>query len=253
MKIVIPSRNRATNLKTLQQIPSSHAEQTVVLVHENEYDDYAPVWANIETHTLENISEIREHIILSNTEPVFMIDDDTTFFTRTKENKFVKSTLEEMTELLDEIEFNFILGYDAVSVADRFMANTLPTKGNPGKLNFSVFGVDPTFWRDNSLTMPNITVAEDLYIGIAYGAHGAAMLQITDWVQTHDTFTPGGCDEYRKPEDTAHGLTVVQAMFPDYIKLLPKTYPDGTPMRRIAWKRMAANVKANRAHLVRST
>src|SRR5689334_906084 len=101
MKILIPTRGRQEQ-KTAELLTEAGLDFTLVANH-----DYKGLDKKYDLFTVraKNIAEKRQAIMCMFSDNKFvMVDDDMKFFTRTPENKFVKSTPKEVKSLFALIE-----------------------------------------------------------------------------------------------------------------------------------------------------
>ena len=129
MKVLIPSYNRPSNVKTLSSIPELYHDDVTLLVRPEEQSDYMASYGDtVNIHaipgSIDNLQDTREYVGVYAEKmgyPNFlMLDDDVKLFWMDSNLKLHKMDEEHFQTLTDKLE-EMMLEYKHVTISPRFM------------------------------------------------------------------------------------------------------------------------------------
>jgi len=234
--IIIPTKGRLHNQKTLSQLAPKLLERTIIVVEPDEWFDHYMEYGNkckvySLPNTIKGIANKRQHCIdVCKTEYLFMLDDDLAFFKRqegsVKLDKCSDDNQYNMFSLL--LSWMDTDGYPLVGVSARQGNNHTSEfyKEATRQMNFHGIHIPP--FRKLNLKFNSITLMEDFHLVLSLLTQGIPnrVLYGYCWNQL-GSGAEGGCSTYRTPELQKECAEQLEFDYPDFVTVVEKTNKTG--------------------------
>lgn len=237
MRIVIPSRGRAGNVRTLSYFPDRSAVTLVVPESEEiEYDRHC-AGAEIVTGTWDNIGQKRQFVLdrWASREKILMLDDDLRFRVRRGE-KFATATSEDVIKMIRTID-GLLDTARHVGIADEFMCQHNPPGLVEGKRYNQVLGYNFVGLKDVPHFRLMINEEHDMHLQLLRLGHRPVVL--TDFTKGSLYQASGGCSTWRTGEVERDEFEKFRALWPDVVTIVPNANSCSGLATRVAWRRAA--------------
>lgn len=242
MKVIVPSLGRAGTAHSMSWLKDS-GRDVVLAVHKDEDKAYREAYPWAETMVLpdkvrRHAGKLRKHIIMSQMDPFFFVDDDAHVrFVHVKNAK-------EMFKILER----HMSKVPMAAIGKQIFSNSVIPKCTPmngdklairNKFASIVYGIDPAVFRNCPLE--RLVVYEDCALIIHAIINGGT---IVSYSATHTNKTPpqGGCNSWRTPEIILQSLDELVRMYPEYCKKIEtKSTAHGHALGvgvRVSWSRI---------------
>lgn len=200
LQILIPSRSRATNQKTIFNLSKKLWPITSIVVPTEQYDEYCrKVPKDINIIPCDGVGNCATRQFMLHTKPtgkLITFDDDLTFYRRNEEGtKFIRMFPDE-AELMVLTISKFLDVYSFVGLVDKFMSQHSPRSHKEcGRFN-EVYGYNrdtlPVPWPE--FRVPH-EEEHDFNLQLITRGHKTAI--ITEYSKGQTTWAPGGCADWR--------------------------------------------------------
>lgn len=195
MKVCIPTKGRAGNVKTLRIFDYN---DIILFVEPQEIDEYSKIHDNCKiVNILQNdkgISYVRNFILDYMNENFVMVDDDITTIRKCEGVKCLTTTGKEILQYLE----SKINNYSCIDIAHYNYSKPYRDK------EYENFGVIRNFFAVNINKMKgfhfdsNVDGLEDLDMTIQLKTKKNSFLTSYKFICTNDFKTPGGCEQIYK-------------------------------------------------------
>lgn len=216
-QIVIPSRSRPFDQRTLKNLSQNFWADTIIVCPESQYSSYREaVYKKVEIvpFGVMGIGPKRQHILTMQTSgKVIMLDDDLTFYRRASDGyKFIRMTPDESELMILEI-CKFLDKYPMVGVTDKFMSHTRP-RGHVECARFNqILGINRNI-LPNPWPQFRIPHDEEHDFHLQLMTRGIRTAVLTEYSKSQMDDAPGGCNDWRN-----------QAMYDETYRLLLEYWP----------------------------
>jgi hypothetical protein len=227
--IVIPSRSRAYNQKTIHNLSEELWEKITVVVPHTQYTEYKRTLpSDITTIPFEEVDsagEKRDFILnMKETGKIFLLDDDLTFYCRTLDGKkFPQATKAETKSMMYEIS-RYLDTYAMVGVTDKFMSQTKPREHMECQRCNQVLCINrdllPKPWPKFEMA-----VGEEHHFHLQLLTQGYKTTVLTEWSKSDKTDAPGGCSEWRNAQNIGETFRKLEGLWPGIITINWSTSP----------------------------
>jgi TET-Associated Glycosyltransferase len=227
LQIVIPSRSRPQNVKTIYNLSESLWPNITVVVPYDQYGTYRsfiPVIINVISFE-GSIGPKRNFILhLRRNGKLIMMDDDLKFYKRTEDGTRFPGTLKEQTILMIGDIITFLNNYAMVGLTDKFMSQTKP-RGYVECHRFNqVLGINrdllPNPWPQFRLSNDE---EHDVHLQLLTRGYKTAVL--TEWSKSDIFDAPGGCSDWRNLETLAEAHKKLLKYWPGIVSIDTKDRP----------------------------
>ena len=231
MKIFIPTKSRVDNQRTLRFMPEDLRKQCVLVVDENEADDYRKVHKTllVVPNHLKGISAVRKYIWDTSDDPrICMLDDDLKFHIRSGDGHKLRSCEpDEYYKIFELLDRYMDMGYGHCGISDR--------NGNNRKVGNSVeelFEENTRYIRVLAYDLNickgrakhgRVEVMEDFDIALQLLRNGVPNIVSYYYAQGQvQSNADGGCSTYRTQEVQAKAAEKMKLMHPDFVRVVEK-------------------------------
>jgi hypothetical protein len=200
LQIVIPSRSRWRDLKTIYNLSSGLWKYTFVVIPNDQHDPYraaVPTDIALVTFSGSGIHNKRQFILKWQTSgKLIMMDDDLRFYKRSHDGRKFPETCPAETEQMVEEIVRLLDYYPMVGLTDKFMSQTRPR----GYVECSRFNQILGFNRD---LLPDpwpefrVPHDEEHDVHLQLLTRGWKTAVSTEWSKSDKPGAPGGCSDWR--------------------------------------------------------
>jgi TET-Associated Glycosyltransferase len=249
MLIAIPTYGRVQNQKTLLALPPRIRKQTSLFVRMDEYTKHFELWGeHCEIVRLpsfiNSIGMTRDFIIgWAHPKPVFMMDDDLTFFARRTDDKtkFESMVGRDYEDMIDLLTY-YVERYAHVGIAMREGGNRNvdPFLYNSRILRAHAFNTKVMY--DFDLRFKSMQFMEDFHVTLGLLELGFTNITLNDWVQNQPgSNLPGGCSGQRTIALHNQAARRLAELHPKLVTVVNKpavgTWKEDREDVRIEWKK----------------
>lgn len=221
LHIMIPSRSRPWNQKTISNLSHDLWQYISIVVPFDQYDTYRAA-LSIELDVIPfggtGIGLKREFMLQSmpKTGKLIMLDDDLTFYKRNDEGNFTKATLEDTLTMITDL-WVLMEQYPYVGLVDKFMSQTKP-RGYAECQRFNqVLGFNrdtmPCPWPKFRLDFGH----EEHDMHLQFLTRGIKTAVSTEWSKTDTHNANGGCSDWRCFERYQQEQAKILALWPTIV------------------------------------
>jgi hypothetical protein len=235
LQIVIPSRSRWTEQKTLHNLSKDLWPHVVIVcpidqhVH---YKTHAKLGVRVLAFEGVGIAAKRQFILnLRETGKLIMLDDDLKFYKRTEDGtRFPGTHPSETVQMIEDI-YTMLDTYVHVGLTDKFMSHTKPREYVECHRFNQVLAFNrdllPRPWPEFRLLNDE---EHDVHLQLLTKGYKTAVL--TEWSKSDKSNAPGGCSDWRDPDTLTTAHQKLLEYWPTIVSIIP-----GTPSRaRYNWK-----------------
>lgn len=247
MNIFIPSLARADQRNhTFENLPPDVQKRTFMVVGPKDAPAYMRRFG--EDHVLitdvKGIGKVRQHIIDVSDGPVFMLDDDLSFFVRRDDDRTKLRKADPVDVRLMVRRMESVLKQNAhAAVASREGANRNTDDYLYNVRCLRALGYNATVLKREGVRFDRLPVMEDFDVALQLLRRGYRSVTLNTWAQDQGTSNaPGGCSTYRSMEVQAKGARGLHRLHPDFVTVVTKETKGawGGGERtdvRVAWKK----------------
>lgn len=256
MKILIPSRSRAGDIKTAYAFPPSLRDNIIVYVAKEQLEEYKEWHPDLNIKSVSTMDDLLGQKLYlmakdkEDEERVIMCDDDFAFFTRIDPDKPQLRPLEplEFSEMLIAIDdaFDSNSNLYGVGVSMRQGNNRLDPDFNPNtRLNgFIAYNTKRFLSVEHDRTNP----MNDFDVNLQLLRKGYDNELLSQYCYNQGgTNAPGGSSDYRTLETQAQAAHKLAEMHPGFVSIRKKVNKTGDPSLRertevtVYWKKARAS------------
>jgi hypothetical protein len=227
--IFIPTKGRSDKLPTLINLSPELLSRTSLVVDNEEFDDYEDYTLEVDSirplpKGLTGIHNVRQFCLdKCETQYMFLIDDDMTFFNRIPES----TKLEKMSDLIINKAFQEMIDsleeYPLVGMSARQGNNHVAEDYREATRQMNFHGVDVAEFRKLGLRFDGQEVMEDFHLTLSLLSLGIPnkVFYKYCWNQI-GSGESGGCSSYRTWEVQKRCAEQLAAKFPDFVTVVKK-------------------------------
>lgn len=236
LPIYIPSRGRASNVRTLESLNSEMRAATSIVTTAEEANEYSRRNPGIKVIArpdhVKNVAQSRQFILETAGEPFIMLDDDLRFFVRAdpSAHNLVQAHDAKLQSIWNRMESLIGQGWDLVGLSPRQMNNTkFPNRHELVTRQNAVHCISPEIFLEKNIRFDTVPVMEDYYFILCAFEEGIPNIAIVDaaWDQCGASGAPGGTSTYRTAEIQDQTAQDLAGMFPEVVKAIIKNTKGG--------------------------
>lgn len=237
MKVIIPSRGRAGNVRVLEYLKELNP---ILVVPDWERGAYLRHYPELEVHGVGcgNIQEKRQHILdtWGKNNKIVMIDDDLRFRVR-RDDKFVPATPRDIVHMIRSMEAHLDFT-PHVGIADEFMCQHNPPGSVEGKRYNQVLGYNFKGWKNTPKYRLTINEEHDMHLQLREKGHMPIVM--TDYTKGSKYNAIGGCSTWRTPELEREQFERFARLWPGVVTVVPNENAISGLATRVAWRKVGA-------------
>ena len=219
LQLIIPSRSRWMNQKTLINLTPSLWPITTVVIPEGQYYEYrtrTPEKVSVITFNGQGIHDKRQYILhLAKTGKVIMLDDDLSFYKRNTDGRFTVANGDPTEDMVATL-VNMLDKYPMVGLVEKFMSQTQPRGVKEYTRISHVLGINrdllPKPWPEFRLR-----VGEEYDFHLQLLTRGFTTAVTTEWSKLDKFNAKGGCNDWRTVEIIRQETKKMRDYFPDLV------------------------------------
>lgn len=217
MKIFIPTRGRIGNQLTLEAIKH---HKPIIVAPQCE----AHHWSNpLVVSDAWNFSQIRQFILQQPGKRHVVFDDDLRFVRRTEGTTLRQTTPRDIDEMFDWIRAKFDEGFIHGGISARQGNNWVKDSEKQIGREVRAHFYDADYVRATPFDFRNVQLRQDFHFTLSMLRRGEPNVICYEFAQDQaNSDTPGGCSRYRTPQLMEEQAYALQALHPDYVKVVKK-------------------------------
>ena len=221
--IVIPSRSRAGNQKTVFNLSEDLWGKITVVVPYEQYTQYRnnlPYEITvIKFNEVDSAGAKRDFILnLKKTDKILLLDDDLTFYKRTEDGKrFPPATKEDTKQMVYEI-VKYLDIYVMVGITDKFMSQTRPREHVECHRFNQLLCINRNLLPDPWPKF-EVPIGEEHHFHMQLLTRGYKTAVLTEWSKSDKTDAPGGCSEWRNRQNEHDTFVKLVELWPGLVTI----------------------------------